>query len=318
MTNKNSHVIMNPASGGGKTGQSRRFILNKIEEYLGRSYKLWVTEKPVDAVEYTIKAIESGGNLIISVGGDGTIHEVVNGFCLASVNGNVDCTLGIISSGTGQDFVQGLGIKGDIDYQLSIIKEGIVELIDVGMVKYKDDSSRNVIKYFANEFQVGLGGKVAEKVNAKIKNKGSFLTYGLATIPFLFKYNGSNITVKINDEEPFKEKIIGIIAANGSCMGGGMKLTRTGDLTDHYFDLFIFHKQNIINRLLNFSKIYFGKLKDSKLINIRKADKLIIESGEEVQMEADGEFLGRLPCEISLIPSFLKVIINPGTFSKAK
>jgi diacylglycerol kinase (ATP) len=318
MTNKNFHVIMNPASGGGKTGKLRKFILNKIKNYLGSDYKLWITEKSADAVEHTVKAIAEGGNLIIAVGGDGTVHEVVNGICLASVNANTDCTLGIISSGTGQDFVQGLGINGDIDYQLSIIKEGIVELIDIGVVKYKDDRGRNVSKYFANEFQAGLGGKVAQKVNSKVKNKGGFLTYGLATIPFLFRYKGSDIKVKINDEDSLKEKIIGIIAANGNCMGGGMKLTKTGSPADHYFDLFIFHKQNIINRLLNFSKVYFGKLKNSKLITIRKADKLMIDSGEEVQIEADGEFLGKLPCEISLLPSFLKVLVNPNTFNKAK
>ena len=310
MTDKNIHVIMNPASGGGKTGQSRRFILNKIEEYLGSNYKLWITEKPVDAVEYTIKAIESGGNLIISVGGDGTIHEVVNGIIIATLNKNIECTLGIISSGTGQDFVQGLGIRGDIDYQLGIIKEGVVELIDTGVVKYKDDKGLKVIKYFANEFQAGLGGKVAEKVNAKIKSKGGLSTYGLATIPYLFNYNGSNISIKIDDEEPIDGKFIGIIAANGSCMGGGMKLSRSRNLSDNNFDLFVFRSQNILNRLTNFSKIYFGRLKDSKLINIRKANKLIIESTEEVPIEADGEFLGKLPCEIDLLPSSLKVITN--------
>jgi len=308
MTAKNIHIIFNPASGGGRTGKARRIILNKIENYLGKDYTLWETEKPFDAVEHTIKAIESGGKLIIAVGGDGTIHEVVNGICISKFNKNIDCTLGIISSGTGQDFVQGFGIKGNIDYQLNLIKEGNVESIDIGMVKYKEKAGNNAVKYFANEFQAGIGGKVAQAVNSKSKNKRSFLTYGLTAINYLFKYKSNVVSLKLNEEETVTEKIIGIIAANGNFMGGGMKLTQTAKFTDHNFDLFILREQSMFNKLINFTKINFGKLDESELITIRKVNKILIDSREEILMEADGEVLGNLPCELSLIPSALKVI----------
>ncbi len=310
MSDKNIHIIFNPASGGGRTGKTRLNIINKIENYLGKIYTLWETEKPFDAVGHTIKAIESGGKLIIAVGGDGTIHEVVNGICISKFNKNIDCTLGIISSGTGQDFVQGFGIKGSIDYQLNLIKEGNAESIDIGMVKYKDKAGNNIVKYFANELQAGIGGKVAQIVNSKTKNKSSFFSYGLTSMVYLFKYKSNVVSLKLNDEKPVTEKVIGIIAANGNFMGGGMKLTSSRNLTDHNFDLFILREQSMINKLINFTKIYFGKLKDSELITIRKVNKLLIDSREEILMEADGEVLGTLPCEIKLLPFSLKVISN--------
>ncbi len=310
MEEKNIHIIMNPTSGGGKTGETKHYILNKIEKYLGKEYTLWVTEKPAEAVEHAISAIESGGNLIIAVGGDGTIHEVVNGICSKGIWDDNHSILGIISSGTGQDFVQSLGLTTNIDEQLKIIKAGRIKSIDIGQVKFKDDNNRDIAKYFANEFQTGIGGDVVQKVNSRVKQKGGFLTYGLATVSILFKYSGHNMTLRINDGESFSGKFIAVIVTNGTYMGGGMKLTSSGELDDHYFELISIRSQNIIQKVINFPKIYFGKLKSTPKITFDKIQKIVVESEEDVLMEADGELLGKLPCEVNLLPSAIKVCVK--------
>lgn len=310
MDKQNIHLIMNPTSAGGKTGKSRQYIFDKIKYYLGKNYTLWLTEKPADAIRHTVSAIERGGNLIIAVGGDGTIHEVVNGICSKGVGNNNHSTLGIISSGTGQDFVQSLGLTTNIDEQLKIIKNGHTENIDIGSVKFIDKSGEEVIRYFANEFQVGIGGDVVNKVNSTEKHKGGLLTYGLATVFILFKYSGYKMILRVNDEEPFSGSFIGVIVANGKRMGGGMKLNVSGKLNDHHFDLILIHSQNFLRKAINFPKIYFGKLKSTSGIIFGKINNIKIESEHDVLMEADGELLGKLPCEVNLLPSAIKVIAN--------
>ena len=95
------HIILNPASAGGKTGTRQEKILGEIERSFGRSYSLFITNRPLQASQSTAEAIARGCNLVIAVGGDGTIHEVVNGFFANGHPINPDCQLGVISSGTG-------------------------------------------------------------------------------------------------------------------------------------------------------------------------------------------------------------------------
>lgn len=304
---------MNPSAGAGKTHQSRDFILNKIEKYLGKEFTLWVTTRPAEAASHAIKAVESGGELLIAVGGDGTIHEVVNGIFSASDKSEAKCTLGIISSGTGQDYAKSLGLPLNIDEQLEVINKGHTEYVDVGKIIMKNKNEEAEIKYFINEFQVGIGGEVVRKVNANSKHKGGLLTYGLATVSLLFKYSGNLIKAVIDENEILTDKFIGFILANGNCMGGGMRLSSSIRLNDHLFDLLIVPQRTAIQKFINFPKIYSGKLKDSKLIGYRTIKKLLLESDEEVLVGADGELLGTLPCEVTLLPSVLKVCAD---FSK--
>ncbi len=306
MTGKNLHIIFNPASKGGRTGDCRDKILSAVEEYFGNNYSLWITKKSNDAFLYTGNALDEGCDLLIAVGGDGTIQEIVNGLLKNENNESKSCVLGILSCGTGQGFAQSLCLPKTLDEQLQVIKEGYKRNVDAGQISFNLKGKKN-IRYFINEFQIGIGGAVVKNVNQNLKRKGGFLAFGIGSLSTVFNFPNPEISMIIDERIEINGEFTGIVVANGSMTGGGMNLTPFSNLSDNFLDLLLIHKQNRIQRLINFPKIYSGKHINSRFFSYRFIKKIKFMSNEDIPIEADGEILASLPCEIEIIPSAVKV-----------
>ena len=131
---KKVHIIFNPESSGGRTGEGRQKILNLIEKIFGNNFSLFITGKPNDASLFAEQSIKDDCDLIITVGGDGTIQEVVNGVLSNSCSKINKCSVGIISSGTGQGFAQSINLPKSHEEQIKLIKNGLTKKVDVGRV----------------------------------------------------------------------------------------------------------------------------------------------------------------------------------------
>lgn len=301
------HVIINPASAGGKTGKMQRQILNTLERKIGKKYSLFVTRKPLDATFSAKKAIREGSELIIAVGGDGTIQETVNGFFSNGYPSNPACQLGIIDSGTGSGFAQSLDLPPTMDEQLDLILSGRTRFMDVGRAVYSDKSGRPKERFFVNECQAGIGGEIVRNVSSKQKKLGGKLSFGLSSLSMAFRYTSPSMTVLIDRTRTITERFISIVMANGNFMAGGMKLAPLAKVDDGLFDILLIHEQSIPQRLWNFPKIYKGTHIDSSKFSLYRGKKIFLTSSEHVSFEADGEFLGWLPCMVEILPSALPV-----------
>jgi diacylglycerol kinase (ATP) len=301
------HVIINPVSSGGKTGARQWEILSALERKLGSVYSLCVTSEPLEASFSARQAILDGSKLIIAIGGDGTIQETVNGFFS---NGNVinpSCQLGIIDSGNGHGFAQSLGLPTGLGEQLEVIQKGQTQSIDLGKIVFSDEIGQPSEHYFINECQAGIGGEVVRRVQSKHKRLGGFIAFGAVTLLTALHYPNQSMTVEIDGMTGITERFIGVVVGNGNYMAGGMKLIPQAHVDDGLFDILLMHEQSIPQRLWNFPRIYSGRHLASPKFTLHRGKKVTLSSSERVDFEADGEFLGSLPCSIEIVPSALQV-----------
>jgi diacylglycerol kinase (ATP) len=307
MGERRTHVIFNPASSAGRTGRRQAEILAAIERHLGREFSIFVTERPNDATSSAREASLRGVELIISVGGDGTIQEVVNGLMEAGSPLDRRLQLGIINAGTGHGFAQSLGLPAGLDDQCAGIALGTVRRVDIGRATYADGRGRPVERYFVNECQAGIGGQVVEKVRAGHKKLGGFLGFGLATLMAALSYPNRSIRFSVDDGPEDVGKFIGIVAANGNVMAGGMRLAPQATVEDGRLDILFMHGQTLPERLRNFPKIYSGTHLGSPKFSCLRGQSLSLASDEPVAFEADGEMFGNLPCRIEVLPLALEL-----------
>jgi len=307
MDSKKVHIIFNPTAGGGKANKLQSKIMVGIEKHFGKNYTLSETHYPCEATTLSRDAIIKGANLIIAVGGDGTIQEVVNGFCHNGVIINPLCELGIIDCGTGSGLAQSLGLPESIDDQISLIRNGEWSEIDVGQISFDNHCNEREERIFVSECQVGIGSAVVEGVQSTHKRLGGKLAFGSVALKKLFRYEGQNISLQFDGDKKTDSKSIGVVIGNGICCGGGMRLTPAAQLNDGLLDVLTIHNMSTINRLINFPKIYWGKHVDSPYFDVRRSRKILIDSNKPLPIAADGEMLGRTPCEIEVLPAALKI-----------
>jgi YegS/Rv2252/BmrU family lipid kinase len=308
---RKTQVILNPASSAGKTGRRQAEILAAVGRHLGPDYSLLVTTRPGEATETARSAALRGAGLVVAVGGDGTVQEVVDGLIGAGLPPDRRPHLGIVNAGTGHGFAQSLGLPADLEAQCAGIALGTSRRIDIGRAFYKDAGGRPVERCFVNECQAGIGGQVVQRVQAGHKKLGGFLAFGLATLTTALSYPNRAIRFSIDDGPEEEGSFVGIVAANGCVMAGGMRLAPRATVDDGRLDILFMHGQDLPERLLNFPKIYSGTHLGSPKFSCLRGTSLSLASDETVSFEADGELFGHLPCRIEVLPSALELRAGP-------
>ena len=310
MTGIKTRVIVNPISGGGKTAREIERITGMLDSALGASYSLSMTNRPGYAESLTKKAIREGARLVIGVGGDGTMQEIVNGFMQLKDTEDCECELGIISSGTGQGLAQSLDLPASLKGQLDMIGDTDCREIDIGKVRFCDASARTVERYFVNECQIGIGGEVVRRMSPRMKMLGGRLAFGVTAFVKALSYPGRLMTLVIDDSHAIARRLIGVAVANGAYTGGGMFIAPGAAVNDGLLDVLLIENQSCLRRLWNFPRIYTGNHIRSKEFSYFRCRKIEVNCNDRVPLEADGESLGFLPCTINVIPQAIRIKSN--------
>ena len=306
MSNCKIHIVINPASAGRKTGNNKNRILTELKSQIGNGFNFSETRMKDDATKITREVISNGCEVVIAVGGDGTVNEVVNGFFDNGKIINPDVKLGIISFGTGQGFAQSIGLPLDLSTQIQIIKNDKAELIDIGKVHFKNN---NPSKYFINEFQFGIGGTLNKNISNFTKKVLGRFAFGFEAVKTLMYYQANDLQMIINDEV-HNEKIIGLVISNGAFTGGGMRLTPYSLNNDGMLDVLLIKDMPLPDRLISFSKVYSGKHIDREAFQLFKTKKIELRYNNSLAVSADGEIISDKCVSAEVIPSILKVISN--------
>ncbi|PAE33322.1 diacylglycerol/lipid kinase family protein [Bacillus sp. 7884-1] len=291
--------IVNKVSGNGKALK----IWDKIERKLQTKnvdYCVRFTEKPKHApllVQELIKKVKV--TVMVAVGGDGTIHEVINGLV------GTDTPLGIIPAGSGNDFSRGLGIPTKHDRALERILNGKPKIIDIGFVNST---------YFCTVSGIGFDGEVAKKTNESMHKKVlnfvrmGQISYLISAINVLFQYKPMEITLMI-DQKLYKIQKVWLIAvANFPYYGGGFMICPDAEINDGLFDICIVQGMSKWEFLRIFPLAYKGKHTSSPFIKIIKGKEIEILSSTPMLVHGDGEVIGQTPARIRMEPSALYVI----------
>jgi diacylglycerol kinase (ATP) len=307
MKTSNIHIVVNPTAGGGKAKRVAYTLLQKIKNISAADVNITFTKEKNDAIFITRKAILNGAKLIIAVGGDGTINEVVNGFFEEGNQLNPFCELGIINCGTGEGYARTLNIPQSVGQQIELLFQPMSIALDLGRITYQGNSGETVSRLFVNECQTGIGSKVASIVGKNLKIFSGKIVFGLvATIQAILM---KPLKLEIGyDNEAFQEfRLIGLVVGNGTECAGGMKLTPDAKLNDSFFDVLSIYNMSVVQRLLNLSKVYSGTHILSPHFSIKKCKKLKIRSDFVISLEADGEILGNSPFDIEILPGAIRI-----------
>lgn len=302
-----TQVIVNPESDYGRTGKRWRQIKEALKSFF-KEFKYEFTEKPFQAVEITRDSIKRGFELIVGVGGDGTINEIANGFYEEQNLINPESSLGIVPSGTGCDFTRSLNIPYGLKNALKVITQVPSSLIDVGRIHFQDSRGNKRERLFLNIADFGIGGEVVQKINEKrMEHKAS--SYFKCLFSTFTTYQSKNIRISVDDQWiPSDEYLIGAVS-NGKIFGKGMKMAPHAKLNDGLLDIVLVKGMKFFEFLMNSWKIYKGShLSHPKVDFIRgKKVKAVPANDEKVLMETDGEQIGILPANIEIVPQTLLV-----------
>lgn len=301
------HIILNPVAGGGRAGKMKSQIISELEKRFGKNYLLMETSGRGDAILFARDAAERGAGLIIAVGGDGTINEVINGLVLNRKPVNNQCELGILNCGSGSGVAQTLGLPCSISDQLDLICKSTVKPMDVGFVIYKNKNDHPCERLFVSECQIGLGGSVVSRVGIKLKHFGGRIAFGIVALSHLFHYKSSQMIMTLDQQTAESKELIGITIGNGIHCAGGMRLTPDARTDDGLLDVLQIHEMSLIKRFLNFGKVYSGSHIHSTNFSINQVKEISIDSERPVWVETDGELLGKTPCWIGVIPGAIRV-----------
>lgn len=301
-------ILVNPNAGVGKGIKDWRSISSLLSEN-NFEYEAVFTEKKLHAIELVQEKIAEGFRKIIVVGGDGTMNEAVNGIFNQDVVPTTEITLGMISVGTGNDWVKTFNIPLDYSEAIKIIKEEQTLLQDAGIVKFYNEAIQK-IRYFVNMAGLGFDAMVASKTNAdKESGKSNPLLYLKNLVSTLFSYKSSNTKVKV-DNHVVNDKIFSIGIGIGQYNGGGMQQTPNAIPDDGLLDVALIKHMSKLRIIASIRRLYNGTIGQHNRVETFVGKNIYVESKVPILLEADGESLGHSPFEFSIVPRSVKVIVN--------
>lgn len=294
----NWFVIINPTSGNG-SGKRKWPIIKQLLESNEFKFSHAFTEYATHSRTLAENAVKYGFRNIICLGGDGTLHNVLNGIMNQSVVPSDRVTVGVIPVGTGNDWVRSFGISRDFKKAVLTIKSGRVKTQDIGRISFADPDKDQV--YFMNISGIGFDGYVVSRVE-KYKMLGP-LAYLFGAIAGILSFKNFKVVVTLNSQV-IQENALMVLIGLGRYSGGGMQLTKDPDPFDGFLDVSIAKDFNNFDILKNLANLFNGKIVSHYKVSTYKASTIQIEVDENVQpyIQADGELLSGKKFSITSLP----------------
>ena len=299
-----AYLIINPAAGAGKT-KKQWPIIHEYLKKTGLNFDGKETEAPGHAIELADTAIRQGYTYIIAVGGDGTISEIVNG--IYNANGLNDATLGIISTGTGADYIRTIGIPGDYEEACKKLISPITKDVDVGMVECQKDGN-SVSRLFVNFAGIGFDAEIVKATTQKYKAMGRVSAYLLGLLSTLVSYKNKEVDIVIGNDRRHR-RICTVIMGNGKYGGGGMYTTPKAEIDDGLLDILIIGDLSKPDLIQSLPTIYEGTHLNHPKVSLKKAAEVTINPTVQMSIQADGDIVGESPATFKIIEQKLRIVV---------
>ena len=309
MVSKRITFIVNPNAANGSAGREWQEMRSKARVRLG-AFKTRITTGPGHATRLAHEGVLSGAELIVCVGGDGTLNEVVNGLMNQEDLPQAEVLLGYIPRGTGCDFARSITIPRNLDRALENILRYRNRPIDLGRLTYRDHDGRASCRYFHNIVSFGLGGEVDERVNRTTKAFGGFISFTWAALISILRCKKKRIHLSVDDY--FDEEVTSwnVAVANGQYHGGGMWVAPGATLSDGFFQVTVIGDMNLAEAFWNLPKLYNGRIYELEKVKMLTGRRIEASSFQQVLLDMDGEQPGKLPAVIEIVPSALRMICD--------
>jgi len=320
-TNTKWLVVVNPKASVGKAEKDWPEIKQMLID-AGIEFDDILTEYPRHAIEIVRNAIvEQGYRKFISVGGDGTNNEVINGIFTQDVVPTTEITMAALPIGTGNDWCRTFGIPMEYEEVIKIIKTGYTFAHDIGKLTYYNDGDSK-IRYFLNAAGTGLDEMVCSSTNLmKQQGKSGTIRYLISLVKCIFKYKITHIQLTIDDELVFDDYILNLSIGNCRFNGGGMMTMPNAIPNDGLFDVTVIKKVSIFKFAANVKNVYDGTF-------INKIDEVKTFRGKRIHIvsipphsllvETEGENLNNSPFDFEMLPRAINMVIPKEPVKKEK
>lgn len=338
MGSKNkTFVVVNPAAGGGLGRRLWPQTSRELEKRIG-PFDFEETNAVGHGRLLAAEAAQAGYAMVVSYGGDGTIHEVANG--IFDSGGPPRPVLGVLCVGTGSDLIKTLKIPKNLADQIRILAGDKTRRIDLGRIDYtipviaNEGRSPSAVsgattstrwgsrgravshpvrkerRIFINIASAGLSAEVDRRVHQSSALFGRRLAYLSSTVQSCLAWRPKRITIDLNNSKKqldWSRKTYLVIVANGKYFGGGMPIAPGADPSDGSFDLVAVGDLSPLMVPVAIPLLYLKKL--SLLPNVRslRVRKVTLKSDEPVHLDIDGEAIGSLPATFEILPQALEV-----------
>ena len=284
--------VINPIAGG-KHGKKIKKVIEQIKEYLSlrkKEFKLYFTEGKGGATALTRSLIENGATDIVCVGGDGTLHEVINGFSnFEKVN------LGLIPCGTGNDFAHAVKIPKDVNKALDLILDGEAKPTDY--MQMPTVRGMNVIG-------MGIDVDVLKRYES-LKKKTKF-GYTKSLIKTLFNFEYTDFDLDLDGVNK-KYRSFLVCFANGCVYGGGIPVCPLASPTDGIMNFVTIKEMKRFKIIGAFLKLKAGKILSHPLAEHYECENIKLNVKPPYTVNVDGELYNDIPFEIRIVSNKLKM-----------
>ncbi len=299
-------TIINPNAGNGKGKKDWSRILSLFERESIPIVSRFTRQKG-QAMEFVRESIGSGFRKFISVGGDGTLNEVINGIFTQELCSPKEIVTAMIPVGTGNDWGRMFGIPLVYEGSVGIIKENKQLLHDIGVISYHEGNQQHK-RYFINIAGLGFEALVVSKTNRqKEKGKSSKAIYFYNLLSSLISYRKTESDVII-DGRILHSRVFSVNVGNGRYCGGGMRQTPDALPDDGLLDITVIKDMSRWEIIRSLKLLYDGTILSHPKVDGYRSNNLLVESESPLYAEADGESLGHTPVSFSIIPAGTKIV----------
>lgn len=284
--------VVNPTSGGGHAGKAWPLIAEELDR-LNQHYKVYFTRHSGDGINMAKKAVDDGAELIVAVGGDGTLREVVNGI---DINKNI---FALLPLGTGNGFRRACSLPGKWPEIIRGLSSWEPRLIDLGLINGS---------FFLNVVGIGFDAAVASLASQKYKIIKGYAAYVAAFFNELKVFEDFCSEINCRNWKIEQPNTLIVAIANGAFYGGGFNIAPHASIDDGQLDLIIIRKQNSSETTLLAFQALVGKHLDNAAVITTKVNSLEIDADHPVPIHIDGEVIGKLPVKIEIKPAALKLM----------
>lgn len=285
-------AIVNPTAGNGKAGHlghdlPARFAAAGIDLHVA------ITQWAGHGTQLAEEAVAQDWDGVVAVGGDGTVHEVVNGL------GDAPIPLGILPVGTGNDFARALGIPKNLNQCIEVIAAGHRRRVDLGEI-----NGRRYVQVAG----IGFDAQVAAAVTAHRQRLpgGGVLPYLWGILQQMVSYRNSLLTITI-DGKTHQQPTLLIAAGNARFYAGGLKICPHAEIDDAMLDVCIVGDLTHLQRLNVLARVFSGSHIQHPSVSYHKATDIRVEGPSHLLIQADGQIIGHLPAHIRVIPRAIDV-----------
>lgn len=287
-------VIVNPVAGRGRSlGRWKRAEAQLMK--LGVPYVPYLTNGAGHARALAASARAEGYQIVMSVGGDGTLNEVVNG-CMGS-----DISIAVVSTGTGNDFVKSAGLPSDPAQAVRLCMEGVPQPVDVGEFNGR---------FFINASGIGFDAEVADMVNKRYRHLRGSCPYILGVLNRLPSFKLPHFHMQLDQiEADFTAWMVAVVS--GSFYGGGMHVVPGADISDGLLDIAVIGSLGRFELLRLFPKVFSGEHIHHPKVSLYRTSRVKLESDRPVRIQADGEVFEGQNFDFRIHPGAIRVFMPP-------